>query len=433
MNKILRYSLVCLLTLIGGMAYADEVTFDFTTNDYGMTVGSSTNNAYNAADTKVTQSGVTLVVNEKTRIWKTTTTQDFRMVTNGKTTISCTAGKVIKSIAFTGKDLTSMSADLGKLTGSATSMTWEGSVSELTVSKTGSKTVRISKMVITLEEGSAKAPAGLSFGIESTTVKKGGMLFNPPFVKKTTAPVTFTSDNEKIATVNSEGVITLTGGIGTVVITATSPENDAYQAGKATYTISVYSDYIYKKATAVTSGKKYIIVAINGDTEKVIYPLPSNKTYGDPSAGDVIIDNDKITMSTLHDDNFYFEAAEGGYTIKDCYGRYMFRKGTYANFNVHESPNVPYVWTVEPQTDGTFKISMDGYYMQYTTKLNCFKDAQDGAVMPSLFELVDDPTGISTVNADKKNDGKKYNLNGQRVNDDYKGVYIMNGKKYLSK
>lgn len=42
-------------------------------------------------------------------------------------------------------------------------------------------------------------------------------------------------------------------------------------------------------------------------------------------------------------------------------------------------------------------------------------------------------TGISTVNADKKNDGKKYNLNGQRVNDDYKGVYIMNGKKYLSK
>ena len=432
MNKILRYSLVCLLTLIGGMVYADEVTFDFSANAYGMTVGDSKNNVYNAADTKVSEGDITLIANEKTRIWKATT-QDYRMVTGGKTTISCAAGKVIKKITFSGKNLTSMSADLGTMTGNATSQTWEGNVSEVTVSKTGSSTVQISKMVITVEGGSAKAAAGLSFGTESTTIEKGQPLFAPSFTKKTTAPVTFTSDNENVATVNSEGVISLTGGLGTAVITATSPENDAYQAGKATYTIKVYSNYIYKKATAIVSGKKYIIVAINGDTKKVVYPLSSDKTYGDPSSGNVTIEDEQITLSTLHDDNFSFEAAEGGYTIMDCYGRYVFRKGTYNNFNVHKSPNVPYVWTVEPQTDGTFKISMDGYYMQYTTKLNCFTDAQENAVMPCLFELVEDPTGISSVNADKKNDGKKYNLNGQRVNDDYKGVYIMNGKKYLSK
>lgn len=42
-------------------------------------------------------------------------------------------------------------------------------------------------------------------------------------------------------------------------------------------------------------------------------------------------------------------------------------------------------------------------------------------------------TGITTITTQKQLDGKKYNLNGQRVSDDYKGVYIKNGKKYLNK
>ena len=43
-------------------------------------------------------------------------------------------------------------------------------------------------------------------------------------------------------------------------------------------------------------------------------------------------------------------------------------------------------------------------------------------------------TGINGVHvANKPNDGKMYNLAGQRVGDDYKGIVIVNGKKYLKK
>lgn len=43
-------------------------------------------------------------------------------------------------------------------------------------------------------------------------------------------------------------------------------------------------------------------------------------------------------------------------------------------------------------------------------------------------------TGINGVHvANKLNDGKMYNLAGQRVGNDYKGIVIVNGKKYIKK
>ena len=42
-------------------------------------------------------------------------------------------------------------------------------------------------------------------------------------------------------------------------------------------------------------------------------------------------------------------------------------------------------------------------------------------------------TGITSVKSDNKNDGRIYNLNGQVVDEYYKGVVIVNGKKYIKK
>lgn len=42
-------------------------------------------------------------------------------------------------------------------------------------------------------------------------------------------------------------------------------------------------------------------------------------------------------------------------------------------------------------------------------------------------------TGITSIKNNRKNDGKKYNLQGQEVNEGYKGIVIVNGKKYLKK
>ena len=46
---------------------------------------------------------------------------------------------------------------------------------------------------------------------------------------------------------------------------------------------------------------------------------------------------------------------------------------------------------------------------------------------------VNDPTGINAVKAGEKTDAPLYNLNGQRVSDNYKGIVVKNGKKYVVK
>ena len=47
------------------------------------------------------------------------------------------------------------------------------------------------------------------------------------------------------------------------------------------------------------------------------------------------------------------------------------------------------------------------------------------------FELVKTGTGISSVNAAAKKDGKTYNMAGQEVSSSAKGIVIKNGKKYV--
>ena len=45
----------------------------------------------------------------------------------------------------------------------------------------------------------------------------------------------------------------------------------------------------------------------------------------------------------------------------------------------------------------------------------------------------EEATAIQGINAAEKNDGAIYNLNGMRVNNAQKGIYIQNGKKYVVK
>ena len=50
------------------------------------------------------------------------------------------------------------------------------------------------------------------------------------------------------------------------------------------------------------------------------------------------------------------------------------------------------------------------------------------------FEFTPGSTGISDITADKANaDAPVYNLAGQRVNKDTKGILIQNGKKFINK
>lgn len=50
-----------------------------------------------------------------------------------------------------------------------------------------------------------------------------------------------------------------------------------------------------------------------------------------------------------------------------------------------------------------------------------------------IVSITSSPSGINHVNADKAQSGIRYNMAGQEVNKDYKGMVIVNGKKFVQK
>lgn len=353
-------------------------------------------------------------------------------------TIKADDGYVITGVTFT-PTTSSYSATNLTYNETAISDSWtlETPVQEALLSASANARFKTIVVSYTTSGGTVKKSADLAFSETKIDIENGVDAFTAPtFTKATTAAVTFASDNESVATVSNEGVIALGGGLGTAVITATADANDEYNAGTATCTINVFKYNVYKKVTEITSGKEYLIVAQRNDSTTYAYPLSESKTYGNLSVGVIKELTDEIKVKSLYDDGFTFTAVDGGYTIKDCYDRYLYQTGTYKSFNV--STDNAAAWTVEPQSDGTFKISMNGYFFQWgngTYKTWCvYTELQDIAVLPMLYQLDETPTGINAVTVKTASENAPvYNLAGQRVGKNAKGILIQNGKKFIRK
>lgn len=106
----------------------------------------------------------------------------------------------------------------------------------------------------------------------------------------------------------------------------------------------------YQKVSTVTSGKSYLLVA-DGKAAGLL----AGKTYGYLSANDVPVTDGNITAE-FTEYEFVVTAAEGGYTIA-CGGQYLYQSGTYNSFNWSSAPTEGNIWTIEPQTDGTCKVT----------------------------------------------------------------------------
>ena len=126
--------------------------------------------------------------------------------------------------------------------GTFTSPTWTGDAESVTFTIGGtSGHRRIKTVTVTyVREAGAKTPAGLSFSQQ--TVNAEGLDatgFEPTLTKATDADVTYTSSNEKVATVDATtGTVTLVA-YGTTTITATAAETATFAAGTASYTLNV--------------------------------------------------------------------------------------------------------------------------------------------------------------------------------------------------
>ena len=81
---------------------------------------------------------------------------------------------------------------------------------------------------------------------------------------------------------------------------------------------------------------------------------------------------------------------------------------------------------------GFYKVNSSGSWCKAGTAY--LKVADATSQVRAFFPLRgDDTTGINTVNDNKAVEGQTYNLNGQRVAQPSKGIYIVNGKKVVMK
>lgn len=180
-------------------------------------------------------------------------------------------------------------------------------------------------------------------------------------------------------------------------------------------TVNVGGMFPYANEGVTYNVRKYM----DGDVQKVDVEIP---TY--------ILDNTLMGNLTL-----------GTYTVKGL--TYDEEKGGF--YRDYKNDGLSFHFTAEK--DGN--KSMDGEYGFNTAKDNNILVKYDGSKITDIvntFQMGAMPfgivssfnsaaTGISSVKNDvqKKNDGKMYNLNGQVVSESYKGVVIVNGKKYFKK
>ena len=92
----------------------------------------------------------------------------------------------------------------------------------------------------------------------------------------------------------------------------------------------------------------------------------------------------------------------------------------------------------EPSVTAEVKVALDKSkkYKIDITGVDASDDTKgaDCAVQAVWFIVDGRPTAIANVSANKANENAPvYNLNGQKVSKDYKGVVVKNGKKYIQK
>ena len=435
--------------LISGSAFAQDVTLDFTENNWNLPEGSKNKGTAEASFTNGTytikltaaSSGYYFNTDGYLMLGKANATLELpafdfavsRIEVVGRTGAS---SSTLQNI-YVGE--TAVSSETKGATGTnvydiAAESQAAGTVYTLKV--TSSHNTQITTINIYKAGGTQKATADLAFSESTVNYEVGTEFTAPTFTKATTAEVTFASDNEEVAKVDAEGNITLGGAEGKAVITATSEENDEYLEGSATCTVYVYHMDTYKKATTVESGCKYLLVAQRDDKTYHGYAISTSKTYGFMSTS---VDEgllDELKIKSTYNDAITIESFEDGYSIKDGNNRYLYFDGTHTAFQLDD--NEAYAWTITPNEDGTFDIAQGEYFIQFGdatyTTFGGTTELSENAVKPMLYKFFDPNNGINGVNSEvKTNNDARYNIAGQRVNNSYKGIVIMNGKKFMVK
>ena len=201
-------------------------------------------------------------------------------------------------------------------------------------------------------------------------------------------------------TAHSGAMLTLT--VNDQVRTVTLTRDVTFSAGKIK-TLNITLDesapsslFYFKRADAIVSGHKYIMVA--EDTKqgglRVACPFPAGTDNGRISVETVEETEDGIIALDVPDNAFVFSVAEKGYTIRQQDGRYLYNANKDFIY-VGTEPSAGYYWTVSFDEDGLVSIVNTSRILKYnpTTSVQKFESRQTSSSVgqiPWLYELLND-------------------------------------------
>lgn len=350
---------------------------------------------------------------------------------------------VTLKVSANGKDFTPTSEKSSKFELNASSLTTKAL--QFTFSSTSNQ-VGVQSIEIFYEKENGKTQTTLSFPTSSYTYELGQdngtvIIGNNAAVLKdkegnvisdATGLITYSVESsvKDLAILgsneNSSDIIVDTNKAGTATVTATFAGDDTYAASKASYTINVKE--VITTETLTTSAGGYATYsadyAVNyselGLTAYTLTVDEGNTTVTAkaftgvvPAGGAVLVKGDAskaytLTPATTEGDATFATALQTGATKADGtqYG-FTSKSGTPAFAQVKSGQDIP---------------AKKGYIV--------LKGAS-AAKYSICFD--DEATGIHTIEAASAANGAMYNLAGQRVDKAYKGIVIVNGKKYLNK
>lgn len=272
----------------------------------------------------------------------------------------------------------------------------------LTFANTSSSNARLDDIL--LYQGVAKKPAGLSWGTASRTATIGSAdnLF-PTLTNENKLAIKYSSSDQKVATINEKGEVTLVAA-GVTEITAEFAGNDEYEAQSVTYTLTVKAastvDITNTPETAYTVAKALELIEAGEGLDAKVYVkgiISSIKSVDTGEWGNAtynISDNGKEEKVLVIYRGYYLGAKDNKFTSAD-------------------------------QIKVGDKVVVYGKLVNY----NGTKEMNSGSYIYSQNDKV---ASVNAITLDKAN-APLYNLAGQRVSNNYKGVVVKNGKKYFNK
>lgn len=466
MKKILRLSLVALFAMIGNFALA-QTTIDFD-NDYatlfptlkGVSSGSGAT-AVNDGDitesiTSTAVDGITVTVSASggsnpNRIWSTS--PRLRMY-GGTFTVTAPAGKEIAQIIFTcNSKASSVKFNINTTQGTLTDKTWTGKENTVTFNVGGN--TQLTNIIVTLASADDVTPPTISgttpfdgetevtieaadgadiyyttdgttepttasthytgaFKINATTTVKAIAVIGGK--SSSVASKTFTkTEIMTIAEAQAAEANTVCTVKGTVVATTTRGFLLADETGYIYCYIGSQPAYVEGDELNI-SGAVSAYGGFNQFTNTATITKVNNNQFdrGLPETMDGAAIDSWVASPTIK-----YVSFTGTLTISGNYYNIAIDGATAIGSIVYPTDEMK-----EKLTDGS-TLKFIGYLV-YTTSNNKYANI--------ILTSVSDPSGINNITEETINaNAPVYNLAGQRVSKDTKGILIQNGKKFINK